>query len=425
MVLKMFYFLCLLLPFQIALNPTETVDLASVRIIIIILFFMWLAKGLKNRKVFIKNNLLSALVFIFICLNVFSILAAKNTEWSLRKIFFLLSIFPVFFVAQGLVRNNKKGIMSIKLLVFGAAIAAALGILQFSMQFIIGLEKVYEIWAENIAPIFLGKNVTFSVLNNPSWLVNISGKTYLRATAFFPDPHMFSFFLGLLIPFSLGLFIYSKKVQYLAGFILMITADFLTFSRGGYLGLLAAALFLLLIFWSKIERKIKIFIFLIGTLFFVAILIPSPISERFFSSFDLKEGSNLGRLVMWKESWEVATENPLLGVGIGNYPLEIRAAADYREPITAHNTYLDIASETGIINAIVWIGILVLAFWGFLKKSKKNILYLFGAVSIVIFSVHSLVESAIYSPLVLTLLLIIISFSNQDSLTHEKKHENN
>jgi O-antigen ligase len=423
MILKIFYFLCLLLPFQIALNPTETVDLASVRVVIIVLFFLWLSRGLKNRKIFVRNNLLSALIVSFIFFNILSIVEAKNTEWSLRKIIFLLSIFPIFFIAQDLIRDQKKIIIAIKLLVFGAVTASIFGIFQFFLQFFIGLERVYIIWAENIAPVFLGKNVTFSVLNNPSWLVNISGKTYLRATAFFPDPHMFSFFLGLLIPFSLGLFFYSKKIQYLAGFFLMIIADFLTFSRGGYLGLFAAALFLLITFWSKIEQKIKLSVFFVGLLFFVAILIPGPISERFFSSFDLKEGSNLGRLTMWEKSFEVAIENPLLGVGIGNYPLEIRAAADYREPITAHNTYLDIASETGIINAVVWIGILGLAFWGFLKKTKNNSLYLFGAVSIIIFSVHSLVESAIYSPIILTLLLIIISFSNH--LTHEKINEIN
>ena len=80
---------------------------------------------------------------------------------------------------------------------------------------------------------------------------------------------------------------------------------------------------------------------------------PVLLPAGFSSIFDLKEGSNVGRLEMWKKSAEVALDNPFSGVGIGNYPLEVKASADYREPITAHNTYLDIASETGIISLLV------------------------------------------------------------------------
>jgi len=100
-----------------------------------------------------------------------------------------------------------------------------------------------------------------------------------------------------------------------------------------------------------------------------------------------------------------------MGVGIGNYPLEIKATADYREPIYAHNTYLDIAAETGLVSLLFWLLVLGTALATFLKKARRSPLFLFCALSIIIFSAHSLVETAIYSPVVLTLFLIILSFS--------------
>ena len=184
------------------------------------------------------------------------------------------------------------------------------------------------------------------------------------------------------------------------------------------MGLFCGAFFLLIVFWKKIEKGYKMFIFSLGVILFFLFLIPNPMSERFYSSFDLNEGSNIGRMEMWSKAFETAKKNPFLGVGIGNYPLEVKASADYREPINAHNTYLDIAADTGIINAFFWIGIIAVAFMGYIRQSKKEIFFLFGAVSLVIFSVHSFFETSLYSPIVLPLFLIIISLSQLD----DKKH---
>jgi O-antigen ligase len=99
-------------------------------------------------------------------------------------------------------------------------------------------------------------------------------------------------------------------------------------------------------------------------------------------------------------------------VGIGNYGREIKPTASYREPFSAHNTFLDIASEAGILNLLIWCGILFFSFKSLFKKARHQIIFFGPAISLVIFSVHSLFETAIYSPVVLALFFIIISFSN-------------
>lgn len=409
---NLIFFLALYLPFQIALNPTEGIDLASVRIIIPVLFILWLARGLKNKKIIVKNTIITAFLTIFLVLNLFSALISKNIDWSARKLLFLFSIFPIYFVISAVISDKNKMEKTIKFLLWGGFLAALVGIFQFLLQFITGLEKTYKFWATFFIWPFLGNSFGVAVLKNNSWLVNISGKTYLRAISTFPDPHMFSFYLGLLIPLSIGMALKHKKFIYLLFLIILIFADILTFSRGGYLGILAGVLAISFLIWNKFNAKYKTITLIVAALVLGILFFPGPVSERLASSLNLSEGSNSSRIEIWQKTVKIILDKPFLGVGIGNYPLEIKPSADWREPIYAHNTYLDIAVETGIINALIWIGLLAFSITAFLKKSKKENFFLWLAISLVIFSTHSLVETAVYSPVVLTLLLMIISFAN-------------
>ena len=122
---------------------------------------------------------------------------------------------------------------------------------------------------------------------------------------------------------------------------------------------------------------------------------------------------------MWKAAGEIILVHPILGVGIGNYPLAVTSLATYRDPIYAHNTYLDIAVETGLPNMFIWVGLLGVSMFSFWKKTKQETLFFFALISLLIFASHSLTETAIYSPVVLTLFLVILSFS-QLKLNNEK-----
>jgi O-antigen ligase len=410
MLFNLFLIFCAYLPFQVALNPSAGVDLASSRVFILLLFFMWVAGSLKKKKLFLESRCTNFFLASFLFLSFFSSIISKNSDWSVRKLLFLFSVFPLYFVVADSVSSKEKMLKVLKYLVWSGFAVAILGIIQFTAQFMFGLNATYRFWAMHISPLFLGENVTQAVLKNPSWLVNISGSTYLRAIATFPDPHMLSFFLGMLMPLALGLFWKLKNKTYLVVFFVLLSADLLTFSRGGYLGLFAGGLIGLLLLLGRMKKGHKVGVIVFTIFLGSLLLIPGPISERFFSSFNWKEGSNRGRIETWKKASAVILNHPLLGVGIGNYPLEISATADYRDPIYAHSNYLDVAAETGLFNLLAWLGFSLSVFVVFIKKSE-DILFFCSAISIVIFSVHSLVETAIYSPIILALFLIIAGFS--------------
>lgn len=419
---KLLLLFCLYLPFQLALNPAPGVDLASGRIIALILAATWFLAGLKNKKIILPFRIQTLLIISFLSLSFFSLIFSQNIGWSYRKLLFLLSFFPLYFIAADIARDSKKLLKIISCLVFGAGAAAFVGISQFLLQFIIGLDSTLKLWAKIIVP-FLGASFSQAVLENSSWLVNLSGNTVFRAVSFFPDPHMFSFYLGLSLPWALALYLEEKgrkRKLFLFLFALILLADLLTFSRGGYLGLLAGFICAIFYFRKKIiffhKKKLAGILLLLILLFAV----PNPVGKRLISSFDLAEGSNAGRMETWKQSFGVINYHPFLGVGLGNYPLEIKPSANYREPIYSHNLYLDIAAETGLITLAVWILLIFISIASFVRRAKSHSFFLAGAFSLAIFSVHSFFETPLYSVHILPLLIIILALSSQQPIENKK-----
>jgi len=406
------------LPFQIALNPPGGFDLASSRVFIVILFVFWLGRNIFQKFLaeFFSKNLQALGLFFFIILAGMSLLGAENPLWGMRKIIYFLSIFPLYFLVVNLADNSKKIKKIIKGLIVSASLVALIGLFQFLAQFVFGLEKVYDFWAMNILPVFSGFNLGALILAYPSWLVNISGKTIMRAFSLFSDPHMFSFYLGITMPFLIAL---RPKIFkgwiFKVSIVLLFIALLLSFTRGAYLALIASFLVLSFILWRYLNNR-KIALLLLASLL-VFVIPATPFSDRFYSTFNLSEGSNVGRLEMWQQASQAGLKNFWRGVGLGNYSLIVNTDFGYRNPVTAHNLYLDIFSEMGFFALAVWL-LLVLGTIGYLFEKLKRIgnkekKYFLTALigSLTYLSIHSFFETPIYSPVVLAILMIILGCS--------------
>ncbi|KKT93290.1 MAG: hypothetical protein UW95_C0024G0003 [Parcubacteria group bacterium GW2011_GWC1_45_14] len=156
--------------------------------------------------------------------------------------------------------------------------------------------------------------------------------------------------------------------------------------------------------------------FLIRALLGVLLLLSSlyaiePLRTRFFASFDFQEGSNRGRIELWTKAVQTISEQPF-GVGIGNLSLAFVPTASYRDPIYAHSLYLDIAVELGIPVLLVFLALLFTSFQNILRLSRTSPAFLGLLASLSFFATYSLVETPLYSVHVLSLLLILLSFSN-------------
>ena len=76
--------------------------------------------------------------------------------------------------------------------------------------------------------------------------------------------------------------------------------------------------------------------------------------ERARTIFDIGELSNRSRIQIWLTSLEAIKNRPILGVGFGNYGVVLRESVEAaRRGASAHNFYLDIASEAGFVAGIL------------------------------------------------------------------------
>ncbi|TAK95552.1 hypothetical protein EPO05_03810 [Patescibacteria group bacterium] len=416
----MAYYLLLIfaiyLPFQVALNPLPGIDLASIRLFSLVIGLIWLAESLRRKRLFVPANWTTSLLSSVIFLSLLSLFFADNLAWGVRKALFLLSFLPLYLVVSDLARNRKSRIGILVALASGALGTALIGLFQFSLQFVLGLDTVLNRW-QGLAKVFLGTEFSQTVLDYPSWLVSVGGQDYFRAIGFFPDPHMFAMYLGLLLPIAIGLSFssfHNKKNWHALFFAIAATAIFLaamlTFSRGIYVGLGMGLLWTALIKRRSLSTKTKLslaaFLILIG----VALSF-SPMATRLFSSFDTAEGSNAERAQNWQQAIQIIQLHPILGVGLGNYSTAIVPGVDYRNPIYAHNTYLDLAAETGILSALLFVLLLGVSIKILLKKNAGT-LQLGIAASLVIFAAHSFFETGLYSVHVLPVLLILFGLAS-------------
>lgn len=400
------YYLYLLLPLSFALNPSTTIDLPVVRIFIVGIFFAFLTKGFLEKRLRVT---LSPGVFFLWAWFIWSCLSfvwALDPSWSYRKVAFLLNFFLLALILSMQQREALEKIA--KGYVVGAIGIASIGLIQSLAQVFFGPGPMLHFWTQNLLPLFLGQNFSSLVMEYPSLLVNIMGKTYLRATGFFPDPHIFSYYVAMAVPFA---FFYAKKSSfYKGGTLILLTGVLLSFSRGGYVGLFTCWLwFLGMIFWTQKEKKIALWI--VSTLFFLILIVVSPVGSRFWSSFATEDGSRVERVRLLSESFHFIQEKPLLGTGIGNYPFLVKPEAERRAPIYVHNLYLDIAVETGLIGLTLFLlavlSALVISyrFW----QISDSAFYLSTHLALVYFLAHSLFESPLFSVHVLPVFFLLMS----------------
>lgn len=403
-----------LLPFQFALSPFEGVDLPFSRVLAPVLFCIWLAEGLAYRRVSIPWSWTGAGLFSFLAVALVSVIFAEEPSWAWRRASFLLSYLPLYLVFSSLMRDaGTDGAWRLsRSFVTGAFGAAVVALAVSVSQVIVGVPVAFHAWVDRVLPFFLGPGFSKAVASYPSLLAEIGGHTVLRTTAFFPDPHMFSFYMGLAFPLSIGLAFTLRKnaypYRYVVFAIIIFAADILAFSRGGYVGLMTG-LIVALVSLSKRGVTIRTALassVLVGIVAFSLVSV-NPVRNRLLSSLQMDEGSNAARLELYQDAIGHILSEPA-GFGLGNYPLAVKPTALYREPIYAHNLFLDIATEAGIFASLAFFLAVGSAF-SRLYGAPLNTGAWAAALSLSVFFGHALFETPLYSVHVFPALLFFLA----------------
>lgn len=194
-----------------------------------------------------------------------------------------------------------------------------------------------------------------------------------RSTGPMGDPNYFAQIMTVLIPISLERFLNEKRMSLrliaLYAFAVSVLTVILTYSRGGFMAM-AVALAVILIYYPP--KRFQIPIIIISAVVFISLLPPNYL-DRLSTLTDLvrprgtlriEERSLQGRISENLAAWEMIKENPLFGVGLNSYKylfpvysksLGLALVATERE---AHNLFLEVAAETGIVGFSVFIFVL-------------------------------------------------------------------
>lgn len=327
-------------------------------------------------------------------------------EW-LRKYLFLIGMLPltlVWYAAFFQISSRQL----LKALVLGATTSAFVGLVIFSLQWLWDVWTMLQVLTHTILPFFLGERLGTLVALYPSLLVNIGGATWLRVTALFPDPHVAAFFFGMTACLALGLYQETKRRLWLAATGILIVADFLTFSRGGYFGLISG-LCLYAVFFFKSRQMSRVAFWMFAGLPLI-LFFGWPVLARFASSFTLVDDSSTERFRLWSEAFSTWASAPVFGVGLGQYAERMFPWTGDSLPYYAHNLYLDIGVELGTLGLIFWLAYLlvpVLTAWT--KAWRSGGVSLGAVAAVLVYAAHSLFETALFSLHVAVLLSFVLA----------------
>lgn len=132
----------------------------------------------------------------------------------------------------------------------------------------------------------------------------------------------------------------------------LLVAIYFTGARGGFLTTLGLFALFMVIRFRVSMTKIALVGSVIGAAF---ILAPSYLTTMDDSSKSAKH-----RVEMWIEGVEMVQQNPVFGIGKGNF-------LSYTGELIAHNSSIEIMGETGLPGLFFWIGLLYM--------SLKNVVY--------------------------------------------------
>ena len=140
------------------------------------------------------------------------------------------------------------------------------------------------------------------------------------------------------------------------------------------------------------------------------------IGERFSNVTNpTVDGSVNERLNFYTTSVQSIIENPLLGIGFGNWKIKsIDLSKDiissYRVPYFVHNDFLQITAETGIIGGLCFIFFIMFPFWISFKRTIKHKLFNLDFMIFLIFLVY-IIDSMLNFPFERPINLIYLFFT--------------
>lgn len=352
---------------------------SPVTVIAIAMFGLWLWKVLTEQQR-IRYSWLQAPLAVFLLWGVLGLYNAPNVT-DVAKIFLIFAMSGAVYLVISQTLRSVEEARAVMWAIAGAA--AAVG--------------VYAIWSN------IGGSGGLSDIS-----VYAGEESYNRVEGIFTHPNQMGGFLALAIPPMIALAA-SERLRWrrLSGYILVaaaITGLALSYSRGAWIGACIGLLILLLLL-----RKGPALVLGLGLV--GAFATSGALLERLQSITSATTAvSVISRFEFWGVALRLVQEHPLFGVGLGNFqeaygnlmlPGLPLLPVSLEIPPSAHNLFINLAVEVGLIGAVAFGAMLVLAFLLVLRNNRTadrgtRILNLGLGAGLVALLLHNLVEVTVY-----------------------------
>lgn len=331
----------------------RAISVYVIDIIVVAYLLIFIFENAKKLKAILgvqKNYTITLIAFnLYLFIN--AIFFSQSTPASL--VFTVkIALFSMLSVFASHQLSDKK---LFKTAVFVLAASASWQLILAFLQ--ITFEKTVGLW-------FLGER-SFSSTTTSIAHTNILGIQYLRPYGTFPHPNVMGAFFAIIAIITLfyiqkssllGRNLLSKKLQLVNNktlnqllIVVPILGVMISFSRSALLALAVAALI-----YFKRPKYFFIAAVAVAALAFFAIHF-SP---------DTQIPSIAERLTLIQASFNIATLNPIFGIGPNNFilalsRLDLTSLADTRLLQPVHNVFLLILTENGLIGLLLFAGVLI------------------------------------------------------------------
>lgn len=285
--------------------------------------------------------------------------------------------------------NEAGGLSSIPRTISAAPFATEVTALHFlALAFFLSLSLVYLDSAARIRQmvglisIFGFIFAFFAILQSVLSPTKIYG-ILERATPFgsFVNRHNFAAFIEMSLAVPLGMMLSGavprdKKLLYITAIVLMGSALLLSGSRGGLVAMLAGVI-LLVILTTKtrgakaIALKVALSILMIGAVVAGAVFVGGETSFTRFAETAASKDITTNRTHIWSITLKVIAGNLPLGAGMGAFGQAYTPYDDFNglERVEqAHNDYLQVLADAGVVGAVIGIFFLFLLF----REARRN-----------------------------------------------------
>lgn len=213
--------------------------------------------------------------------------------------------------------------------------------------------------------------------------------------------------IGFLLAFVFGKTKILYKIISFSLLTILLYSLYFTNSRGGYMALGGTILFYFLRNFKNKFIGIPIGVVLVLILF---VLGPSRLS-----TISASEESAYGRIDTWYEGMQMLKSSPLFGVGYGMFTDKLA--------LTAHNSYVLVAAEEGLVGLFLWIALIYSCLKGLsiLKKKEPHLINYAAGIEAGLFGFLS--ASFFLSRSYQTILYVMLALASSFIYTSLKKED--